>query len=136
MREIKFRAWDKKEKKIVPVRAVYFKDDRDKFKGSVIVSLEENHDNHDNINNFELMQFTGLKDKNGKEIYEGDIVANKRDWGIVIGQVMFYEGSFDIFDKEECYFNSLDQENRNGRIEVIGNVYENPELLVMEEEEK
>lgn len=64
-----------------------------------------------------LMQFTGLKDKNGVEIYEGDIIKN----GFGVEEVKYLDGmypcffDYDIFIGENC--------------EVIGNIYENPELL-------
>lgn len=75
----------------------------------------------------DVMQFTGLKDKNGKEIYEGDIL--KGDWAITddieVGAVEFYGGAFRFkpaglpiefgYYRKEC--------------EVIGNIYENPDLI-------
>ncbi len=100
----------------------------------------------------ELMQYTGLKDKNGKEIYEGDIVDVKYDttvWGRKIkydflGQVKF--GSFESEEREGCYDDiegwymlttsdvsgQLKKDslaNHNRRCEIIGNIHENPELL-------
>jgi len=70
------------------------------------------------------MQYTGLKDKNGKEIYEGDILEDK--WGY----------RFPVFFEDGCYkTDSEDFEKVNERqinyhnLKVIGNIYENPELL-------
>jgi len=71
-----------------------------------------------------LMQFTGLVDKNGKDIYEGDILRDK-DEHINVGQVGFELGSFYCTCSMGCDFYKWAY--RYG--EVIGNVHENPELL-------
>lgn len=84
-----------------------------------------------------LMQFTGLKDKNGKEIYEGDIYTQGR---IVTCIVIFREGAFCghwINKSPETATpinwsgddSELMVDNFCNQIEVIGNIYENPELL-------
>ena len=68
------------------------------------------------------MQFTGLKDKNGKEIYEGDVVrysANKEEH---ISEVVYIESFFGV-EKHTGILSSFYP------IEIIGNIYENPELL-------
>ena len=76
----------------------------------------------------ELMQFTGLHDKNGKEIYEGDIVDVTRPCIYETGRIVFKNGCFFIKVKEtllalwEC-------EPNNYQLEVIGNIYENSNLL-------
>lgn len=73
---------------------------------------------------FGLGQYTGLKDKNGKEIYEGDIIKS----GTKLHKV--------IYDESRCGFN-LDDYSDDGetvqtihnKLEIVGNIYENPELL-------
>jgi uncharacterized phage protein (TIGR01671 family) len=75
---------------------------------------------------FEIMQFTGLKDKNGKEIYEGDILRAER-WAFVwIVQ----------WDEKKARFNCIINKERKHNdfipttvVEIIGNIFENPELL-------
>jgi len=119
MREIKFRAWDKKNKRFISpffVRITGF--------GKIWI-LSENLDYVlDEENNIEITQFTGLCDKNGKEIYEEDIVKTKIGIGYVFNRLGCW---FVEFQKELGYFSSSD-------IEVIGNIYENPELLENKEE--
>lgn len=76
-----------------------------------------------------LMQYTGLKDKNGKKIFEGDIVKN-----ILVLETNTFAINIDIveFNQEECSF-MLGKDkrhfNKNLDLEVIGNIYENKELL-------
>ena len=81
----------------------------------------------------EVMQYTGCRDKNGLEIFEGDVIKDKYDktW-----LVQWYVGSFVITNKipdsdgqesTYSYFNNLS--NHHFYFEVIGNIYENPELL-------
>jgi len=79
-----------------------------------------------------VMQYTGLKDKNGKEIYEGDICTMFTD---APTEVVFKDGAFG-YDDQSWYFISFDQnqwfawkEGASDNIEIIGNIYENPELL-------
>jgi hypothetical protein len=72
-----------------------------------------------------LMQFTGLHDKNGKEIYEGDILkANHTD----LLTVVFENGSFCFVNNSNSGSDRLHQ-NRTEKLFVIGNIYENPELI-------
>ena len=82
---------------------------------------------------FELMQWTGLKDKNGVDVYEGDIIK-VYNWGILSRDQVLGVTQV-IWDVDECgwrYENPLGAEDfydqfRN--VEVIGNIHENPELL-------
>lgn len=111
MREIKFRAWDIIEKKFVDYGfSVDFED------GSIY------DDNQVTMNDVELMQYTGLKDKNGKEIYEFDQL--KGDWDVVndicLGTVEFYGGAFRI--KETGL--PLAWADKDKDCEVVGNKFD------------
>ncbi len=117
-REIKFRAWDEKRNKMFRVIEIKgFIDSNDK----TVVGFE--WDDLGELDTFEnpiLMQFTGLIDKQGKEIYEGDILKRKYlNFTWIIGQESFYQ---DVADLERFL-------ERGDNYEIIGNIYENKELL-------
>jgi len=122
-RIIKFRAWDKQKKKM------YYP----KFETNIQIDdgyvgfTNGRIDNGSFIldYNAEIMQFTGLHDKNGKEIYEGDVIEGTWNDKKVKGVVVFDEGMFGIEDVIGGDAYSLNRLNA----EVIGNIYENPELL-------
>lgn len=118
MREIKFRAWE-----TISASMLCFEE---LLKNDIAMILKSKKQT-----NVKLMQFTGLKDKNGKEIYEGDIVETEK-W-IRIGKyarckgVIVYKGAKYTID---CFgdWDGSDTE-LNGLATIIGNIYENPELL-------
>ena len=119
-RTIKFRAWDKTLNKIHCWSAI-----ENHF------TLEELLDD----NFFEAMQYTGLKDKNDIEIYEGDIIlVNAFMSKHVTGLVAFDRGSFCVTGNFEgwgydCNTTNFWEMSTNGNeYKVIGNIYENPEL--------
>lgn len=118
MREIKFRAWDKLNKEMFNVESINFQERR-VYRDTV--SYRE-------FNDIELMQYTGLKDKNNKEIYEGDILFES--FGERYYRVIFENGSFRAEfkgDFEEYSFDLIDVVAQS--YEVVGNIYENPELM-------
>jgi uncharacterized phage protein (TIGR01671 family) len=127
MREIKFRAWDIKGK-----RMIAFEDMFEFDPGNYQVSVDD-HDGHALYygklpHTCELMQYTGLVDKNGKEVWEGDIVKYTED-GVYEDEerstVVFENCGFwlDKHDNEYGYWPEAED------IEVIGNIYESPELI-------
>ena len=128
MREIKFRAWDKRLERLARVKGW-----RQSLEGISEISVHSipNPDFYlESEDNFILMQFTGLKDKNGKEIYEGDIVkTDATEFGELILKVGFSNGAFALYGSWGfCNY----VQYHEGKLEIIGNIYENPELLKQE----
>lgn len=133
-REIKFRAWNKKDKVMVDVAAM-------NFGPSGLWSLIEDADDAELQleDNYELMQYTGLKDKNGREIYEGDILkVTSEDGESYVATVKWFgdEGypAFDLagIPATWCYeSNALATIFQEGveTCEVIGNIFEDKQLL-------
>lgn len=134
MREIKFRAWDKKERKMLIVTQIHFDIKKIASKEMPPVSIKS----------IELMQFTGLLDRHGKKIYEGDIVSVTNlpcqiQKAQLIGVVEFSWAAFELKIKRTIEWKSYNVDSPEfmllssiiglKEMAVIGNRWENPELL-------
>lgn len=135
-REIKFRAWDSARKKMITdfskKTPALSQDDSDGIPGALFCG---SYDTHGDWQQPELMQYTGLKDKNGVEIYEGDILCYRVGPEMNLRmdmafEVKFYDGAFRSDTRESLY-----EYTRPMRItertpwEVIGNIHQDPQLL-------
>lgn len=111
MREIKFRAWDKDNKEMTPY-----------FKLGYVPELYSDKD--------VVMQWTGLKDRNGKDVYEGDIVkVNKGEYKGMNAVVEWCGDCCFAYRLQFVGVGNNEAMMRNGEIEIIGNIYENPNLI-------
>lgn len=129
MRDIKFRAWDKTINYMdYRVRFSHFEDGIEVLDSwSSWRELKKDE--------YELMQYTGFKDINGVEIYEGDILKwTDFEMNNTTINPVYLEGTtpiFNVYVDELIYATTLLTLNKikDGYFEVIGNIYENPELL-------
>lgn len=132
MRDIKFRAYIKDTNKRVPSEINKIVEVKSLHLGSrkAIIGYSKSSSNYGNysisFDDIELMQYTGLHDKNGEEIYEGDIVYVASE----------DENAFILWDKETARYIiqfkgwCADFDNYYGKeLEIIGDIYNNPELL-------
>lgn len=149
MREIKFRAWDNLTESIVSWENLKF--DKDQHDDEICFYEQDSEYSYVGGADFEIMQYTGLKDKNGREIYENDITELEVDGDIrrfvakiktvvrevvshpsfdddvakvAITGVVFEWNGFELFP---CV--DKDGEFDNSKMVVVGNIYENPDLL-------
>ena len=133
METIKYRGWNFEEKKMVYWETI-LKDYLESFFGNEYFAINPPK------YVWARMQFTGLKDINGKEIYEGDIVDNKINIFKVTFETNGWDAGYDCgfcgfaikglygkFNNIKDYMCSINSDDDG--LEVIGNVYENPELL-------
>ena len=133
MRELKLRAWHKPYKQMCQVESL-------RFDGNGVytaVLIEESFYDRRLVEADEIVieQFTGLKDKNGTEIYEGDIIfqkplsKNSIGW---VGKIIFKQGAFmaEVYERGKIVmYLFLSDFNPEKTCEGIGNIHENPELV-------
>lgn len=120
-REIKFRAWLVKEKTMVSVSHMQLKQPR-------YITTRRKAGGIFFRGTYNLMQYTGTKDKAGKEIYEGDIITHSNDGmkGVVTWSPGLYGFVIENLQQIEIIADLCDYDFEP---EVLGNIYENPELL-------
>ena len=131
MREYKFRCWDTENKEMLKVQELDFEDT---FYGGRLSIRTDKYNDYFDMEDMVLMQYTGLKDKNGNEIYEGDIVfikgetklldiTGKVEYSNILAQFIITNTGSIVNEAEPL--GDYEEED----IEIIGNVYDNPELL-------
>ena len=143
-REIKFRIWNIEDK------CMLYPEIQGELKMTLMGHIFSFWYKDDKFDGWEVMQYTGLKDKNGKEIYEGDIVKvdtfdfNDNKTTIIESVVWGEYGDDEYVDKLECWmiggyplssvvkswglrYNALETESNS--LEIVGNVFENSELI-------
>nr|DAS75211.1 MAG TPA: YopX protein [Caudoviricetes sp.] len=137
MREIKFRAWDNfNNRMILNDRILKICFVKSNHIPSLVVYSNRNIENHTEIreddkqycNEFELMQYTGLKDKNGKDIYEGDIISFGDNKGVVFYGRTKFRVKYRYYNNCYCYDDLSDVLYYN-KVEIIGNIHVNKELI-------
>ena len=126
MREIKYKAWDLKNKKWLNLWQILFSEDGE------AKAVKDINGERFGLNQVELLECTGLRDKNGKEIYEGDILKIDDIEDDSIFFVSFDDGCFvaDYSWEEKLPKPTLVQAMYPfSDFKIVGNIYENPELL-------
>jgi len=108
MRDIKFRAWNLEHSKMF---------DWNYIVEACWLAFDLSEGNNDEV----IMQFTGLLDKNGKEIYENDVIET-----VIDGEFVIYQVCFDV-DRDFNGWNVTPQDAEYA--DILGNVFENPDLL-------
>lgn len=132
LEENKFKAWDNQEKFWLDPEHFYITGEGRGFTCEDKKGMRSNVYELMGRKRYKIVQYTGLKDKNGVEIYEGDILCHRRkveeDWGIdkYVGKVIFTDGRFHMSDH---IMDEIKPTQYTIDIEIIGNVYEHPELI-------
>ena len=123
MNRFKFRAWDEKEERLWEVYSLV-REEQSPFCLCRKIGKENEMSEAIPSKRLTFIQCTGLKDKNGKLIYEGDIVDNG-----FVHQVKYKDGGFSPFRTHNSDY------MMNENCEIVGNIYENKELLKGKEDE-
>ena len=124
MKEFKMKAWLKKEKKMVAIigidlnyQYIRYTDDGNLFKDDYKTA---------EFKNIELLQFTGLKDNGGQELYEADVIKFNDGIDDIYGLISYNDedGTYRV-----SYENITEHlSDREGDFEIVGNIFENPDL--------
>ena len=124
----RYRAWLKNDKEMINVDEIHWFNGELDFIGDYITFVRK-------ADEIELMQSTGLKDKNGKEIFEGDVISTYTD-NLVIKRDNLLGFYVEVGEKRNYFAETVDIEyldlfakDFGVAVEIIGNIYENPELL-------
>lgn len=138
MREIKFRAWDKTESQWIEINKMGFLENGEAW---YVEDYEKNEPPYfTDRNDWELMQYTGLNDKNGREIYEGDVLEYSKEQTLLVHyneNTASFSANY-ILHRDEYgelkggWIGSAPFDKRNienSEMRVIGNAFENPDLL-------
>ena len=128
---IKFRAWNGYRKTMADYVSAIQNGDTQGTPSSVNVIVNRKNETWDIKNDdVELLQFTNLKDVNGKPIYEGDIVESSYKYAQPkVSQIIIENGNSYILGEDLATGNEMLVSDHVNEIEVIGNVYTSPELL-------
>ena len=132
-RELKFRIWDGKKFLYNSHNSIY---DREHIYLNIDGSKYCRYGNQNYHLNLVVQQFTGLKDRNGKDIYEGDVLLYSLSYQEVatygtnndINEVIFESGSFKLLGGD-LLSELVDYDGMTLREEIIGNIFENPDLI-------
>ena len=121
MNEMKIRFWDKK------LNVMWEPIELKKLLGYMLFQSMPNSDGYtalkDHFDDMVIEQFTGLKDKNGKDVYEGDVVRHDAVLYKEVGSVVFCEGAYELVHLDGNFLCHLWSDIEE-RFEVIGNIYE------------
>ncbi|WP_339123958.1 YopX family protein [Fusobacterium nucleatum] len=124
MKELKIKAWLKKEKKMVSIIGIDFNYEYIKYTEDDNL-FNENYKTAA-FKNIELLQFTGLKDNGGQELYEADVIKFNDGIDDIYGLISYddEDGTYRV-----SYENITEHlSEREGDFEIVGNIFENPDL--------